>query len=191
MGPIGLLVVLFMADAALSGTQRYLLARSGERVVFDLRRHLTSRLLRLPVAAHDRYRAGDLISRVSTDTTLLRTALTSSITESLTGALTLVGAVALMAFIDPVLLAVALLCVVVATGSILAVSSRVRDASEEAQRSVGALSSALDRALRAIGTVKVSRAEDARRTPSTRKPSPPTGPGCALRGSNPWSSLRA
>jgi ABC-type multidrug transport system fused ATPase/permease subunit len=73
--------------------------------------------------------------------------------------LTLVGAVVLMALIDPVLLGVSLFCVLLATGSVLAVSSRVREASEEAQRSVGALGSALDRALRAIRTVKVSRAE--------------------------------
>jgi ABC-type multidrug transport system fused ATPase/permease subunit len=158
--PVGLLVVLFLADGALSGFQRYLLARSGERVVLDLRRGLISRLLRLPVPAHDRHRAGDLISRVSTDSTLLRTALTSSITDALSGILTLVGAVVLMALIDPILLAVALLCVAVAAGSVLAVSSRVREASEEAQRSVGALGSALDRALRAIRTVKVSRAEE-------------------------------
>ncbi len=157
--PVGVLVALFALDAALSGVQRYLLARTGERVVFDLRRALISRLLRLPVPEHDRRRAGDLISRVNTDTTLLRTALTSSITESLSGALTLVGAVVLMAIIDPVLLGVSLMCVLVAAGSVLAISSGVREASEEAQRSVGALGSALDRALRAIRTVKVSRAE--------------------------------
>ena len=157
---VGVLVALFAVDAALSGLQRYPLARSGERVVFDLRRHLISRLLRLPVPDHDRNRAGDLLSRVNTDTTLLRTALTSSITEALSGALTLVGAIVLMALIDPVLLSVALLCVLVATGSVLAISSGVREASKEAQRSVGALGSALDRALRAIRTVKVSRAEE-------------------------------
>ena len=112
---VGVLVALFAVDAALSGLQRYPLARSGERVVFDLRRHLISRLLRLPVPDHDRNRAGDLLSRVDTDTTLLRTALTSSITEALSGALTLVGAIVLMALIDPVLLSVALLCVLVAT----------------------------------------------------------------------------
>jgi ABC-type multidrug transport system fused ATPase/permease subunit len=157
---VGVLVALFAVDAALSGLQRYPLARSGERVVFDLRRHLISRLLRLPVPDHDRNRAGDLLSRVNTDTTLLRTALTSSITEALSGALTLVGAIVLMALIDPGLLSVALLCVLVATGSVLAISSGVREASKEAQRSMGALGSALDRALRAIRTVKVSRAEE-------------------------------
>ena len=136
---VGVLVALFAVDAALSGLQRYPLARSGERVVFDLRRHLISRLLRLPVPDHDRNRAGDLLSRVDTDTTLLRTALTSSITEALSGALTLVGAIVLMALIDPVLLSVALLCVLVATGSVLAISSGVREASKEAQRSVWGL----------------------------------------------------
>ena len=77
---------------------------------------------------------------MSTDTTLLRAAaLTSSLTNALSGALTFLGALVLMALIDPLLLLVALACVVVAASSVLAVSSRVREASEEAQRSMGAL----------------------------------------------------
>jgi ATP-binding cassette subfamily B protein/ATP-binding cassette subfamily C protein len=158
-GPVLLLVALFAADAGLSGLQGYLLGRSGEGIVLDLRSRLAGHLLRLPVATHDGHRSGDLLSRVSTDTTLLRAALTSSLTNALSGALTFLGALVLMAVIDPLLLLVALACVVVAASSILAVSSRVREASEEAQRSVGALGAALERALRAIRTVKISNAE--------------------------------
>lgn len=158
-GPVVLLVLLFAAAAGLSGLQGYLLGRSGEGIVLDLRRRLAGHLLRLPVAAHDAHRSGDLISRVGTDTTLLRTALTSGLTNALSGALTFLGALVLMALIDPLLLLVALSCVVVAGASVLAVSSGVREASEEAQRSVGALGAALERALSAIRTVKLSGAE--------------------------------
>jgi ABC-type bacteriocin/lantibiotic exporter with double-glycine peptidase domain len=149
--PVRALVVLFTVDAALTNLQRYLLARSGERLVFGLRRGLISRLLHLPVPDHDRHRAGGLISRVNTETTLLRTALTSSITEALSGAPTLVGAVVLMVLIDPVLLAVALLCVLVAAGSVLA--SPPACARRARRRIVGSLGSALDETRRAIRTV--------------------------------------
>lgn len=158
--PAALLVLLFVADAALSGFQGYILGRTGEGVVFGLRRAMVGRLLRMPVAEHDRRRAGDLLSRVGTDTTLLKTALAQSITGALVGVVVFVGAVVLMAAIDPLLLGVALLCVLVATGGVLLVASKVREATEEAQRSVGALGAALERVLRAVRTVKVSRAED-------------------------------
>ena len=155
-----LLVLLFFADALLSGLQGYLLGRSGEGIVFGLRRSLVGHLLRLPVGEHDRHRTGDLLSRVGTDTTLLRTALTDSITNLLGGILMFVGTVALMMFISPLLFLVALSCVLVATASVLAISSRVRAASKEAQQSVGKLGAALERALGAIRTVKISGAEE-------------------------------
>lgn len=159
-GLAALLVSLFVVGAGLSGIQGYVLGKSGEEIVFGLRRSLVGHLLRLPVSAHDRLRIGDLLSRVGNDTTLLRTALTESITSLLGGILTFVGAVALMAYIAPLLFVVALACVLVAAVAVLSISSRIRAASEEAQRNVGRLSAALERALRAIRTVKVSGAEE-------------------------------
>ena len=157
--PVLLLVVLFAADASLSGFQGYLLGRTGEGVVLDLRRTLIGRLIRLPVYVHDRFRTGDLLSRVTADTVLLRTALTTSLTQAVAGLLTFAGAVTLMALLDPVLLAVALVCVLAAAAAVFAVSGRVRAASEEAQESLGRLSAALERVLGAIRTVKLSGAE--------------------------------
>ncbi len=155
-----LLVALFAVSAALSAAQGYLLGRTGEAIVFGLRRRLVERLLRLTVAEHERQRSGDLLSRVGTDTTLLRTALTSSLTNALGGALTLVGAVALMAYTDALLLGVALLCVAGSTLLVVSVSRRVREANERAQKSIGGLGAALERVLRAIRTVKLSGAEE-------------------------------
>lgn len=158
-GPAALLAALFTADAVLSGFQGYILGRTGEGIVFGLRRALVARLLRMPVAEHDRRRAGDLLSRVSTDTTLLKTSLAQSVTGALVGVVVFVGAVILMAVIDPLLLGVALLCVLAATAGVLLVASKVRAATEEAQKSLGALGAALERALRAVRTLKISRAE--------------------------------
>ncbi len=158
-GLVALLVLLFVVGAGLSGVQGYVLGKSGEGIVFGLRRSLVGHLLRLPVGAHDRLRIGDLLSRVGNDTTLLRTALTESVTSLLGGILTFVGAVAFMFYIATLLFVVALSCVLVAAVAVLSISSRIRTASEEAQRNVGRLGAALERALGAIRTVKVSGAE--------------------------------
>ena len=154
-----MLSALFVVGAMISGLTRYLLGRAGEGVVLSLRNSLVARLLQMRVEDHENQRPGDLISRISADTTLLRTVLVSSLTNAVSGILMILGAIALMAYVDLVLLVVALTCVAGATGVVLAVSGRIRLASEEAQRSVGSLSATLGRSLGAIRTVKLSRAE--------------------------------
>ena len=159
LGPAALLVALFALDAAFSGLQGYLMGRTGEGVVFGVRRALVGRLLRMTVPEHDRRRTGDLLSRVGTDTTLLKAALAQSLTSIAVGVVVFFGAILLMALIDPLLLAVALACVVVATAAVLLAATKVREATEEAQERVGDLGAALERTIRAIRTVKISRAE--------------------------------
>lgn len=158
--PAALLVILFALDAVFSGLQGYLMGRTGEGIVFGVRRALVGRLLRMTVAEHDRRRTGDLLSRVGTDTTLLKAALAQSLTNIVVGSVVFLGAIVLMALIDPLLLAVALACVAFATVVVLFVATKVREATEEAQEKVGALGAALERALRAIRTVKIGRTED-------------------------------
>lgn len=160
VGPATLLAALFVVDGLLSGFQAYLMGKTGEDIVFDVRRTLVGRLLRMTVAEHDRRRAGDLLSRVGTDTTLLKTSLAQSLANVLIGTIVFVGALAFMAAIDLLLLAVALLCVLVATVIILLIAAGVRRATEEVQESVGSMVATLERALRAVRTVKISRSEE-------------------------------
>ena len=158
-GPAALLAVLFALDAVFSGLQDYLMGRTGKGVVLGVRRALVGRLLRMTVPEHDRRRTGHLLSRVGTDTTLLKAALAQSLTSIVVGVVVFSGAILLMALIDPLLLAVALVCVAVATAVVLVVATKVREATEEAQERVGTLGAALERTMRAIRTVKISRAE--------------------------------
>lgn len=110
-GPAALLAVLFALDAVFSGLQDYLMGRTGEGVVLGVRRALVGRLLRMTVPEHDRRRTGHLLSRVGTDTTLLKAALAQSLTSIVVGVVVFSGAILLMALIDFLLLAVALVCV--------------------------------------------------------------------------------
>ncbi|MFI6049736.1 ABC transporter ATP-binding protein [Streptomyces violascens] len=161
------IVALFLAEALIGAVQSYLLGRIGEGVVRDLRTTLVGRLLRWPLTTHERHRSGDLISRVSTDTTAVRGALASSLTDILAGVLTFVGSLALMLFLDPVLLGLTLACLVVALLAVFLVSVRIMGATVRAQRSVGRLSAGLERVLRAVRTVKLSTAEERERAQLT------------------------
>src|SRR3982074_335844 len=103
---VALLSTLVFANAAIGAVGGYILQRTAESVVLTARTVLVARLLRLRVAAVDRSEPGDLMSRVTADTTLLREGTTSSLGGGVTGVFTLIATVVLMAIIDIVLLGV-------------------------------------------------------------------------------------
>ncbi|WP_216215016.1 ABC transporter ATP-binding protein [Amycolatopsis aidingensis] len=157
--PAGL-AALFAAQACVDAFGLFLLERTGEAVVLGVRRGLIARLLRLRMRVYEEHRLGDLLSRVSVDTTVLREVVTTASVQLVTGALTGLGTIALMVWIDPMLFLVVAATVAVAAVVVVALLGRLRAASERAQRSVGAMSADLERALGAIRTVRASRAEE-------------------------------
>ena len=155
-----LLLFSVIGGALVNGLERYLLQRTAEGVVLDARTQLAAHLLRLPVAEHDRRRAGDLLSRVGADTTQLHAAVTSGLFQVVSGAAIVAGAIVAMLLLDAQLLAVTLLSVGVAVGLVVGVSRRVRALSTLAQARVGDMTAAVDRALGAVRTIRASGAEE-------------------------------
>ncbi len=157
-GPLVLLAVLLVGGAIARLAQEVVLDRAGERMVRDLRTGLAERLVRLPVGEVEGRSLGDLLSRFGADTTLLQT-VTGLLVAAASSAVTLVGALVLMAVVDVELLGVVVVTLAVVVGFTLAVIGRVRRASERAQAAVGATVAALERALGSVRTVKASTAE--------------------------------
>ncbi|GGQ68695.1 ABC transporter ATP-binding protein [Streptomyces pilosus] len=158
-GALLLMSALVVANAVLGGLGSYVLRRTAESVVLGARRSLSSYLLRLRIAAVDRTEPGDLMARITSDTTLLREVTTDSLVGLGTGGLTLIATVVLMGFVDPVLLGVTL-GVIAAAGTVLGVIvPRINRASRQAQDAVGVMGASLERVLGALRTVKASGAE--------------------------------
>lgn len=157
---VGILVALVVASAALSGFRHYLLQRTGEGVVLSSRKALVRRMLNLPIAEFDQRRTGDLVSRVGSDTTLLRAVLTQGLVEAVGGALTFVGAVAAMIYLDGVLFLLTALVVSIAVTAVITLSRRIRVASRKAQDKVGDLTASVERAISAVRTVRAANATD-------------------------------
>ncbi|KUO06842.1 ABC transporter ATP-binding protein [Streptomyces sp. DSM 15324] len=153
------LTVLVVLGTAVEAFGAYVLERTAESVVLAARRTLVGRLLRLRVAEWERIPPGDLMSRVTSDTTLLRAVSTQAVVSAATGAVTFVAAVVLMALLDVVLLGVTLGVVALVGGAVALVMPRIARATERAQEAVGEISVALERALGAFRTVKASGAE--------------------------------
>ena len=158
-GPLLLMSALVVANAALGGLGSYVLRRTAESVVLGARRSLSSYLLRLRIAAVDRSEPGDLMARITSDTTLLREVTTDSLVGLGTGGLTLLATVTLMGFVDPVLLGVTLGVIAVAGTVLGVIVPRINRASRRAQDAVGVMGASLERVLGALRTVKASGAE--------------------------------
>ena len=161
LGPlVWALVALVVVAGLISGFQHYLLQRTGEGVVLSSRRRLVGRMLRLPVSQFDTRRTGDLVSRVGSDTTLLRAVLTQGLVEAIGGSLTFVGALVGMFLIDPVLLGLTVLVVAVSVVVVVLLSGRIRVASRQAQEKVGDLTAAVERAISSVRTIRASGATE-------------------------------
>ncbi|MEU2395995.1 ABC transporter ATP-binding protein [Streptomyces sp. NPDC007369] len=156
---VALLGVLIVGGTVAAAFGMYTVERAAEGVVLGARRRLVARLPRLRVADLDRRAPGDLISRVTADTTLLREAATNNLVDTLVGSVTLLGMLALMAWLDAVLFLAVLGVVAVIGGCTAVVVPRIGRAAKEAQEALGELGSGLERLLGAIRTVKASGAE--------------------------------
>jgi len=157
---VAVLVLVLLGGSLLGAAQQYLLQRTAEGVVLSTRRALVGRVLHLPVAELDRRRTGDLVSRVGSDTTLLRAVITSGLVEVVSSVVIVVGAVLAMALVDLVLLGVTLAAVAVGMTAGISVARRLRALALASQERVGEMSSAVERALSAVRTIRASGATD-------------------------------
>ncbi|GLH98590.1 ABC transporter ATP-binding protein [Phytohabitans aurantiacus] len=153
------LTVLVVLGAVADAVGAYVLERTAESVVLAARRTLIGRLLRLRLTEAERIPPGDLMSRVTSDTTLLRAVSTQAVVGAATGAVAFVAAVVMMAILDVVLLGVTLGVLVVTGGLVALVMPRIAQATERSQEAVGEISTALERVFGAFRTVKASGAE--------------------------------
>jgi ATP-binding cassette subfamily C protein len=158
-GVLGLLAVLALANAGIGALGSYVLERAAESVVLSARRRLVGHLVRLRIPAVDRSEPGDLMARVTSDTTLLREVTTGSLVSAVTSTVMLLATVTMMALLDPLLLAVTVAVLGGAQAVIGLVVPRIARAATRAQESVGAMGTALERMLGAVRTVKASGAE--------------------------------
>src|SRR5712671_878562 len=97
----------------------YLVSWIGERVVADIRRAVFDRVIALSPAYFEVHRTGDILSRLTTDTTLLQTVIGSAVSQALRNALLLVGGLVMLAVTSIKLTRVVLLIVPVVVVPIL------------------------------------------------------------------------
>ncbi|MEU4561215.1 ABC transporter ATP-binding protein [Actinoplanes sp. NPDC023936] len=156
--PVVTLLVLLVAGAAIGLWQWIVMGRLAQRIVLDARTSIIRRYFQARVYDLQKRSTGELVTRVTSDTGLLHEA-SGSIVGLINAGVGLAGTIVLMGVLDLTLLGCTLAAVAVVAVLMSLLLPKIGVAQTAAQESVGQLGANLEGALRAIRTVKASRAE--------------------------------
>ncbi|WP_336098685.1 ABC transporter transmembrane domain-containing protein [Roseovarius sp. CH_XMU1461] len=153
--------LLIAALLALGTGLRYaLVTRLGERVVADIRKAVFDRVIGMSPAFYERIMTGEVLSRITTDTTLILSVIGSSVSIALRNALIFIGGLTLMLFTSAKLAGLVLLIVPLILVPILTLGRRLRGLSRENQDWIAESSGNASEALLSVQTVQAFTHED-------------------------------
>ncbi|GAB6197345.1 ABC transporter transmembrane domain-containing protein [Lysobacter xanthus] len=152
---LGVALLLAVATAA----RFYFVSLLGERVVADLRDRLYAHLLALDAAFHDRTRSGELVSRLSADTELLRGLVASTMSIALRSTVTVIGGVVMLFATSPRLASFALIGIPLAVAPIVIGARRLRKIARSSQDRIADANAVAAETLGAIATVRAHARE--------------------------------
>ena len=137
-----------------TGTRYFLVTRLGERIVADMRKAVFSRVIGLSPEFFEKTLTGEVLSRITTDTTIIQSVIGSSLSVALRNVLMFIGGMILMLFTSAKLTGLVLLIVPGVLIPIIVLGRRLRVLSRENQDWIAASSGSASEALLAVGTVQ-------------------------------------
>jgi ATP-binding cassette subfamily B protein len=150
-------VVAILAGA--SASRFYLVMTIGERIVADLRRDVFAHLISLSPAFFDSARSGELVSRLTADTTQIKSAVGASVSIALRNLMLFIGATTMMVITSPKLSLFVLLAIPVIVIPLVAFGRWVRRLSRNAQDTLADASAYASELVGAIRTVQAYTSE--------------------------------
>lgn len=137
-----------------TGMRYYLVTRLGERVVADIRKAVFSRVIAMSPAFYERVLTGEIISRITTDTTLIQSVIGSSVSIALRNFLILIGGMAMLVWTSAKLSGLVLLLVPLVVVPIVVLGRRLRKLSRQNQDWIAQSSGAASESLLSAQTVQ-------------------------------------
>jgi ATP-binding cassette subfamily B multidrug efflux pump len=119
-----LAVGLYVLSAIFLWAQGYLMAGVAQRAVYGLRRDVEKKLSRLPLKYFDSHPHGDVLSRVTNDIDNVSTTLQQGLSQILSSALTVIGVLAMMIWISPLLAVISLVIIPLTVAVTLVIGKR-------------------------------------------------------------------
>lgn len=169
IGVIIWLIAAFFVQAAAGGFSYYFMTYIGEMFVRNIRLRLWNHILKLKVSYFDKHESGELISRVTQDTNTLKTLITNHLVTSISGILSIIGALAILFVIDWKMTLIMLSAVPVSMLILAPLGRLVYKISLQMQDELAAFSAGLGRVLSDIRLVKSHNAQSVERERGERK----------------------
>ena len=156
------LAALAVAGALALGTglRYYLVTRLGERVVADIRKAVFDRVIGMSPTFFERIMTGEVLSRITTDTTLILSVIGSSVSVALRNVFIFLGGMVLMLLTSAKLTGLVLLIVPAVVVPIIILGRRMRVLSRENQDWIAKSSGNASEALLSVQTVQAFTHED-------------------------------
>ena len=142
--------------ALAAGARFYTVSWLGERIVSDIRQAVYARLLQQPPQFFESLKTGEVLSRLTTDTTLIQTLVGSSLSMGLRNAILLLGSLLMLLISHTQTTLLVLVVMTVILGIVLLFSRRVRKLSRSSQDRVADISSVAGETLNAMSTVQAN-----------------------------------
>lgn len=157
---VAAVIAIALLDAVCSYIEKYFTTSISQWVMHDLRRTLYSHIQRLSLAYHDQKQTGDLISRVTSDIATIQDLIASSMLTALVNAITLVGMVGVMFYLDWRFTLIALSIAPVLFAVVYSYTRRIKKAARAVRKKEGEIVSTIQEVLSSIRVVKAFARED-------------------------------
>ena len=158
-GKFELLFAVAVALGAFSAARFYMVSWLGERVTADLRDAVYSHVLQQSPQFFETTQTGEVLSRLTADTTLVQTVVGSSLSMGLRNAVMGVGALAMLVWTNPYVMSIVMLAVLLVVLPTLWIGRRVRRLSRDSQDRVADSSAIAAEVLNAVPVVQSYTAE--------------------------------
>lgn len=153
------IVAAFILQAIINGVSIYLLSKVGQRIVAGLRDKMWIHLIRLRVGYFDQHSSGETVSRVVSDTGVVRNLITDHFPNFITGIVSIIGAVTILLILDWKMTLIMLLAVPVTVLIMIPLGQRMAKISRTLQDETAEFTGHVQQTISEIRLMKSSTAE--------------------------------
>ena len=153
-------LILYAVSAACSFAQGWIMTRVVQGTCFELRRRIAAKIDALPVGYFEKTSTGDVLSRITNDVDTLGMNLNASVTQLITGVVTVLGVVIMMLSISPIMTLVALIIIPVSLLIVSVVVKRSQKYFRMQQNRLGAINGQVEETFSGHAVVRAFGKED-------------------------------
>ena len=154
-----LIIFVFIMQAALSAYATYALGYNGQKIIAGLRELLWKKLIKLPVSYSDKYGSGEMISRLTNDTMVVKELITTHLVGAITGIISVIGSITILLFMNWRLTLLIFIVFPIAAMILVPIGRIMLNISKATQAETGKFTGVLNQVLPEIRLVKASNAE--------------------------------